>query len=196
MQHSKLISQGKRNDIIEELKKLENPDTYEPEGTCAQVAHRLKSREVVAKEYSLSKDTVARYLRINQLIPSLKEKLDNGIFAFIPAVTLSFLKEAEQGLLDKCINLNSFPVDMKKADTLRHYSEKGQLNDENIYLILSGELIPNKKPNRTPTVKVSKSVYSKYFNQNQSAKDIQAIVETALEMYFSAHDNTQRTVTK
>ena len=106
MQHSKLFSQGKRNDILEELRMLENPHEYRFGETCAQLGHKLKSREVVAKEYSLSRNTVARYLRINQLIPSLKTRLDNGEFAFIPAVTLSFLKETEQQLLDKCVGLD------------------------------------------------------------------------------------------
>ena len=183
LQHSKLFSQGKRNDIIKELQVLENPHDYKKDGTYAQVAH--KSREIVAKEYSLSKDTVARYLRIDQLIPTLKARLDSGEFAFIPAVTLSFLKEPEQQLLDNCIGLNSFAVDMKKADILRQHSEKGKLNEENIFLILSGEIGQKPKPNRTPTVKVSKDIYAKYFKSGQSAKEIQDIVEKAIERYFS-----------
>ena len=48
--------------------------------------------------------------------------------------------------------------------------------------ILSGAAIP--KPNRTPTVKVRKEVYAKYFKPNQPAREIQNIVEKALEMYF------------
>ena len=184
LQHSKLFSQGKRNDIIEELRMLENTHGYRENGTCAQVEHKLKSRDIVAKEYSLSKDTVARYLRVHQLIPTLKTRLDNGEFAFIPAVTLSFLKESEQKLLDKSIELNGFAVDMKKADILRQYSEKGKLNDENIYLILSGEVGQKPKTNRMPMVKVSKAVYSKYFKPTQSSKEIQTIVEKALELYF------------
>jgi len=189
LHHSKLFSQGKRNDIIAELEMLENPHISKAQATYAQVEHRLKSRDIVAKEYSLSKDTVARYLRINKLTSSLKEKLDTGIFAFIPAVTLSFLKGYEQESLNKCIDLNNFTVDMKKAETLRQYSEKGGLDDDSIYLILSGEIGQKTKPNRTPTVKVSKSTYSKYFQPSMSAKDVQNIVEKALEMYFDKQED-------
>jgi ParB family chromosome partitioning protein len=81
---------------------LEKPSNHGENGTYSQVEKKLTSIEKVGETYSLSKDTVARYLRINQLIPALKSRLDNGDFAFIPAVTLSFLKEAEQTLLDKC----------------------------------------------------------------------------------------------
>jgi len=48
--------------------------------------------------------------------------------------------------------------------------------------ILSGSVAH--KPNRTPTVKINKSVYAKYFKPNQSAREIESIVEKALEMYF------------
>ena len=184
LQHSKLFSQGKRNDIFEELRMLENPHGYRADGTCAQGGHKLKSREFVAREYSLSRNTVARYLRLNHLVRALRPRLDSGELAFLPAVTLSFLKEDEQLLLEKCLGLNAFKVDMKKADILRQYSEKGKLDEEGIYLILSGEVGAKPKPNRTPTVKVSKAVYAKYFKPSQPAKEVQDIVEKALALYF------------
>lgn len=183
--HSKLFSQGKRNDIIAELKMLEKTSDIGENGTCAQVEQKLGSREIVAEEYSLNRNTVARYLRVFQLIPELKTRLDDGDFALIPAVTLSFLKEAEQTQLDKCIELNGFKVDMKKAGILRDYSEKGKLTDDNMYLILSGEAGGKPKPSRTPTVKVSKTVYAQYFRPEQPAKEVQDIVEKALALYFS-----------
>jgi ParB family chromosome partitioning protein len=132
--------------------------------------------------YSLSRVNVFRYLRIEKLIPSLKSRLDNDEIAFVAAVTMSFLKEAEQEVVDDCMERNGLSVDMKKADLLRQFSEKGKLNGESVYRILSGET--TQKPNRTPTVKVDKAVYAKYFTPTQPAKEVQEIVEKALEMYF------------
>lgn len=100
-------------------------------------------------------------------------------------MTLSFLNEKEQSLLDKCIGLNGFTVDIKKSDILREYSRKGKLDDESVFLILSGEAGLKPKPNRTPAVKVNKTVYAKYFRSDQPAKEIQEIVEKALDYYFS-----------
>ncbi len=182
LHHSKMFSQGKRNDILEQIKMLENPHEYGADETCAQVAHKLKSREKVAMEYGLSKDTVARYLRVNRLIPALKTELDDGIIAFMSAVALSYLKEAEQELVAGCIERNQLAVDIKKAEALRLLSEKGKINGESVYRVLSGEATP--KPNRTPTVKINKTVYAKYFKPTQPAKEIQSIVEAALEKYF------------
>ena len=182
---SKLFSQGKRNDIIKELQMLENPHEHKENGTSAEVQQKFDSREIVAKEYSLSVDKVAHYIRIHQLLPIIKSRLDNGEIAFISAYTISFLTQDEQQALDKTMNLNGFKVDMKKADLLRQYSERGKLDEERIYLILSGEMGQKPKSNRTPTVKVDKEVYAKYFKSGQSVKEIQDIVEKALELYFS-----------
>jgi len=182
MHHSKMFSQGKRNDIIKQIQMLENPHDNEAGGTCAQVGHKLKSREILADEYNLTRNTVARYLRINQLIPPLKSLIDNGYISFIPAVTVSYLTEPEQILLAECIEHNDLSVDMKKADMLREFSQKNKLSADDIIRILSGEA--KHKPNRTPTVKVKKAVYSKYFKPNQSAKEVEAIVEKALHLYF------------
>ena len=186
MQHSKMFSQGKRTDIINELENLSNPYDDRENRTYSQIANKSKSITKVGDLYGLSKDTVARYLRVHQLIPELKERLDSGALSFVPAVTASFLKETEQKELDKCIQATGFKVDMRKADVLRDYSKRNKLNDEKIYLILNNELGMPPRKNRTPTVKVSKSTFAKYFTSKQSTKDIQDYVEKALDFY-SAH---------
>jgi ParB family chromosome partitioning protein len=182
LHHSKMFSQGKRNDILNQIKMFESPQEHGEDETYSQIANKKKTITKVGQEYGLSKDTVARYLRVQFLIPKLKSLLDDGNIAFVACVTLSYLKEKEQILLADCMENNGLSVDMKKADLLRQFSEKGKLNGESVYRILSGETTP--KPNRTPTVKIDKTVYSKYFKPNQSAKEIQETVEKALEMYF------------
>ena len=184
LHHSKMFSQGKRNDILEQIKMLEKPHEYKENGTFNQVGEKFHSGQQIAETYSLSKMTVSRYLRIQHLISELKAKLDNGCIAFIPAVTLSFLKEAEQKLLLDFLEQSNLTVDMKKADMLRKYSEKGKLDEDSIQQILTGAAVY--KPNRTPTVKINKTVYAKYFKQNQSAREVQKIVEKALDMYFES----------
>jgi len=180
LHHSKMFSQGKRNDILEQIKMLENPDGCKDDGTCAQVEHKLKSRDKVAKEYGLERNTVARYLRINKLISALKTLLDNGDIAFIAGYALSYLQEAEQALLVECMEQTGLTIDIKKAEMLRMLS--GKLEEQRIREVLLGKSKP--KPNRTPTVKVRRTVYAKYFKPNQSAKEVEEIVEKALEMYF------------
>ena len=182
LHHSKMFSQGKRNDILVQIKRLENPHEYKGEGTSAEIHKSEGTRESIASEYSLKPNRVALYLRIQQLIAPLKERLDKEEYALSVASYLSFLKESEQVLIADCMGHSNLSIDIKKANLLRQYSSKGKLNAESVFRILSGETKP--KPNRTPTVKVSKAVYAKYFKPTQSEKEVQDIVEKALAMYF------------
>lgn len=58
---------GYRSDLLAEIEEL----------TCAPVGHGKRTRDKLGAQYSLGKTTVARYLRVNKLIPALKERLDN-----------------------------------------------------------------------------------------------------------------------
>ena len=196
MQHSKMFSQGKRNDIINELEQLSNPYGNKENTTSSQVAKKLTSMEKVGDSYGLSKDSVARYLRVHQLAPELKTRVDFDEIPFIPAVTLSYLKVTEQKQLDKCMEQNGFKVDMRKADVLRDYSSRGKLDSESIYLILNGEVGQPPKKNRTPTVKVSKAVYVKYFTPKQTTREIQDYVEKALDFYAVHLAHSRETVSQ
>lgn len=196
MQNDKMFSQGKRNDIVKALKMIENPNEINDSGTSSQVGTKLRTDEKIGEVYSLSRNTIARYLRIDQLIPVLKSLLDSGSLSFIPAVTISFLKEKEQRELAKSMELNGFSVDMKKADILRQFSEDEKLDDERIYLILNGELGRKPKPNRTPVVKVNKAVYAKYFQPSQSAKEVQETVEKALELYCEHRESPSKDIAR
>jgi ParB family chromosome partitioning protein len=72
----KLDGQGKRNDLLDFL----------DDKPGAQVAHKSKSRDRVAEQYSLSKDTVMRYIRLTKLPKEMLYKVDSGKLKFIPAV--------------------------------------------------------------------------------------------------------------
>jgi len=138
----------------------------------------------VADAYSLSKNTVARYLRINKLSPALKKRLDSGGIPFVAAVTISFLKPGEQDMLEECLTESGLPVTLKSSDLLREYSAKGSLAREDIIPILKGEIGRRAKPNRMPAIKISNTVYAKYFKPGQPVKEVQEIVRKALELYF------------
>jgi len=195
MSHSKMFSQGKRNDIIEELLKLENPEYIGHDETCAPVGHKLKTRDKVGIEYGLSKNTVARLLRVEKLNCSLKERVDSYEISLRCAVDLSYLVEAEQEEVSRVLSENDFKVDMKKTEVLRNYSANSKLNEKTIYQILSGEI--NKKPKATasPSIKLKHKVYAKFFSPEAKVSEIEKIVEEALELYFQTHhgreeDNT------
>lgn len=152
LRYSKMICQGRRNDIIEELKKLENPDEIKENSTSGTQCHRTKSRDILGAEYDLKGRAVANYLRINELITPLKRRIDDAEFPIVAAVQLSFLTEQEQQMVDDVLSENEYKVNEGKAVLLREYT--GKLTPERTEQILSGEF--NRKP-KNPRLRRSRS---------------------------------------
>jgi len=192
MYHSKMFSQGKRNDILAELKMLENPQDTNENSTSAEFRKSSNTRKALAEEYGLRPNQIALYLRVHQLVEPLKVRLDNNEFPLSVAADLSFLKETEQNAIDKCMELNGFKADVKKATALRGYSEKGKLDDDKIYLILNGEMGQPPKKKRAPTIRLKQKVYSQYFTPNQKTSEIEEVIEKALALYFSQNRNREQ----
>ncbi len=188
LQHSKLFSQGKRNDIILELEKLENPDEIKVSETSSPVGKKLTSLEIGGKDYGLSKNSVARLLRVDKLIQPLKERVDKNEIAIRPAVSISYLPEFEQTALESVLSETSYKVDMKNAEILRAYSAKQHLTNEKIIQILTGEAQKKKAPSSTPKpLTIKPKIYTKYFDEGTPQSEMEVIVEQALAEYFNNH---------
>lgn len=184
LRHSEMFSQGKRNDIIDELKKLENPQYNKENETSAPMGQRPTSRDKVAEEYGLSKNSVSRLLRIDKLIPELKQRVDAADLPLRCAVHLSYLTEDEQTIVEQAMADNGFKVDMKKSELLQSHS--GKLSADQANKILSGEA--TRKPRGKtpqPPFKLKHKVYAKYFSSQSKASEVEEIIDRALEMYFA-----------
>ena len=189
LRYSKMFSQGKRNDIIDELNRLENPHYIRENSTCGNDFHKLKSRDKIGAEYSLTGRSIANYIRVNSLIPTLKKRLDDGEIILMAAVGLSYLSNESQEYVEAVLCESELKVDVKKASLLREYGKK--LDKDTVYEILSG--VKNRKPksNVPPPVKIKHTVYSKYFSPETKASEIEKIIDKALALYFEkAEDNT------
>lgn len=183
LRYSKMICQGRRNDIVEELKRLENPDEIRENGTCGIECHKSKSRDVVGAEYDLKGRAVANYLRINELITPLKRRIDDAEFPIVVAVQLSYLTEQEQQMVDDVLSGSEYKVNEGKVVLLREYT--GKLTPERTEQILSGEF--NRKPKKSTATafKVKPAIYKKYFTASISQKEFDSIVDEALALYFA-----------
>lgn len=87
--YDNIKSQGKRNDIIRELKKLNGEEIEEP-------ADDSSNRDDIAGEYGLSGATMARLLRVNYLTCDMKTAVDNGKLPLLSAVNLSYIDDNAQ----------------------------------------------------------------------------------------------------
>ncbi len=182
LEHSEMFSQGKRNDIFNELKKLENPEYNIEDATYGHDVHKL-SRDFVGSEYGLDGRSVARYLRVHELIDELKVRLDDGEIALVASVELSYLLEQEQQMVEELLKNKKCKVNHKKAKILR--KSKGRLDDKLVAEIILDEVINNQDVNKSKPIKIRHTVISKYFTAGETKEEIEDIIEIALEDYFN-----------
>lgn len=90
--YEKVMCQGRRNDILEEIAMLNGVDVPE---TCGQDVHKSKSRDSIGEDYGMTGRNIARYMRLNQTTDQIKEMVDDGTMAMVTAVELSYLSEEE-----------------------------------------------------------------------------------------------------
>jgi len=187
MRHEAVKGQGKRTDLIIDIENLLKNDRNASENgdnrTFSQLGKKLNNVVKLGGDYGLSKNSVARYLRINKLIDPLKNRLDNGDFGIVPAVDISYLSDEEQENLNNLLENSDYKLDMKKAAQLRESSEKKALNANNIEEIFTG--IAKKKNNSSKVQKItlkSKTV-SRFFSPEDKPDEIEAEIIEALEFY-------------
>lgn len=175
--YSEMFSQGKRNDIINEIRALNGES--ESNGN---------SREKVAEEYGLGRNTIARLVRISKLCDGILAWLDKGQLAVRAGVELSYLTAEEQSTLLEINTADNNDMLMKiseaQARDLRVLSvdckkESLELTGNQMLKVLA---IKKKKPDKK--IAISPNTYKKYFT-DKSNDEIQQIVEQALEMFYS-----------
>lgn len=161
---------GYRSDLLADIEELSG----------APLGHGSRTRDKIGAQYGLGKTTVARYLRVNKLIPSLKDRLDKDEIGMRVAEALSFLRKKEQEIVESLLE-NGKKISIKQADELKAESEKGDLNKAYIKRVFEpGYYLAKIKP-----VKLSGQFLSQHFNEKQSTEEIESVISDALEMYFS-----------
>ncbi len=178
--YGQITNQGKRNDIERELLFLEGkqPDN----GELVQ-----NSRKALADEYSLSSSTIARLLRINQLIPEFKTRLDDNKLALVVAVEISYLTPEEQHWLDNFLKAYSVKLDHNASIMLHQKSKSRSLTEENMRMMLLSLDHEKDKKKLYQSTKIPKTVYRKYFS-GKKEQEISEVITKALELYYASQD--------
>lgn len=189
MHHEAIKKQGKRTDLIAEIENMLKASNDGLSETCSPLANKSKSLARTGDQYDMSKDTVARYLRINKLIDPFKKRLDNGELAIRTAVTLSYLSDVEQLLVDAFLVISSTKLDMKKAEALRTISERNTLDAATVERILTGVQKP--KPTRPAAFKLKHKIVTMYFSSAQKPQEIEDTIMKALDYYFAHVKNNK-----
>jgi ParB family chromosome partitioning protein len=179
MQYEKVASQGKRTDIMRELKALEHGELSEPE-EC-----ETDSRGRLAKEYGLSGRTIARLLRINHLTEAWKLDVDSDTIALMTGVELSYIPELlQKHLHTECTDM-AIKMSLKDAKILKEMNQSGSLNENEISKFLIGKAKGVIVKKDYQSIKVSTEIINRYFEESSSKNIIESIIELALKRYFA-----------
>lgn len=125
------------------------------DATSNQVGWKSESAFVVGQQAGDSVTQVRRFIRLNNLVPDLQKKVDDGSLKFNPAVEISYLSPTEQNDFLDYIESQSCSPSLSQAQKLKAASKEGALNHGKLL-----EIMDSKKPSvppRDPTLTISVS---------------------------------------
>ena len=173
--YEKVMCQGRRNDILEEIAMLNGMDAPE---TCGHNVHKSKSRDAVGEDYGMTGRNIARYMRLNQTTDQIKKMVDEGTMTMVTAVELSYLSEEEQKQV--CTVLDENGGKIKNAQAVELHNEAGSLTADKVKDILVGDT--QGKP--VSDAKMFAQIKKKYF-KGKSTDEIMGVLEQALTTWFA-----------
>ena len=169
-------------DAIIHQRSMSQPDTE-----VRQVGTVIRSDDLLSKEVGESARQIQRYMRLTNLIPKLLQMVDNSelkespAIALTPAVELSYLKNDEQKILAKYIDMNLCTPSHSQSIELRSLSEKNLLVKETIDNIMN-----RKKPNQILSFKIEEDKLYKVLPKNIERDKIEDFVIKACD-YYTKH---------
>lgn len=150
--------------------------------TSAQLGRKLESADIVGKEAGDSRMQVRRYIRLNNLVPDLQKKVDNGSLKFNPAVELSYLSADEQKDFLNYIESQSCSPSLSQAQKLKAASKEGSLTSDKLEEIMAAQK-PSVPP-RDPTLTISVSKIARFFPVGCTKQQMENRILKILESYF------------
>ncbi len=199
IRHEAMKSQGKRTDLTEKVENILNninvieiPFTSDigSDKTCSPVANKLKTIEKVGQEYGLSKDSIARYIRINQLPKEFIALIDKEDIAIRTGVELSYIKEENLKIIYQVLTSGDYKLDMKKAKALRKLDTENKITFTVVIGVLDGLKPKKEKEDKEKKIKIPKylkKVFEKYFKDVNDEEEIAKIIDEALSEYFNGN---------
>lgn len=161
--------QGRRNDL-----------------TSDQVEHKLKARDVVAKEAGESSVQVQRFIRLTELVPELLDMVDAKKIAFNPAVELSYLMPHEQVQLMEAMDMEQSTPSLSQAQRLKKYSQDGKLAFDVMTAIMSED-----KKGELDKVTLTGEKLKKYFPKSYTPQQMEETIIKLLEGWSRKRQQSQ-----
>ena len=112
--------------------------------TRGPVGPRLKTSEILASDSDDSATQIKRYMRLTELVPELRDMVDEGRIKMRPAVELSYLdKDSQQDVVEQIEYTQGTPTH-DQAIRMRKLSEEGNLTPQAVMAVMQ-ELKPSQR---------------------------------------------------
>lgn len=148
-----------------------------------------RSDVAVAKSTPESARTVQRYIRLNELIPELKEMVDAQKLKFNPAVEISYLKPEEQQEFCEFIQSQEITPTLSQAQRLKAASREENFTQDLLEQIMTS--VPTVKP-REMRVTLEYCQLEKFFPKNVTPEQIVAQIIRLLEAQYRSRQRDHR----
>ncbi len=149
--------------------------------SLGQLVPKQDSRDKVGEEAGESGRQVNRFIRLNELIPELLDKVDNKEIAFNPAVEISYLTKSEQEMLLEAVDYSDATPSHAQTIILKKLSQDGKLTNEKIMDMMSEE-----KPNQKSKIKISEDKLRSAIPKSVRVDNYEDFIFKAID-YYSKH---------
>lgn len=172
-----------RLDAIKRQAGRPSKDNLRPVGTNLV---GTRSDENLAEDSPDSARQIQRYIRLTELVPEIRDLVDDGKIALRPAVELSYLSPEEQQCLTEQITYRDATPSHVQAIKMREFSKNGKLGPDVIESIMCED-----KPNQREKINIRYDQARKYIPANVPYEKTGEYIMKALE-YYHRHLERQR----
>ena len=157
------------------------------EGTSSRVGMKSpQALELVGKEAGDSRNQVHRYIRLTELIPEIRDMVDEKKIAFNPAVELSYMKPEEQREFLEAMDYAQAAPSLSQAQRLKKLSQEGGCRLDAMCDVMSEQ----KKDDMT-TITISHDVLRKYFPKSYTPQQMQDVIVKLLDQWQKKRNREQ-----
>ena len=157
-----------------------------PAKNSVPLAQNKTSREILGEQVGESQDQVRRYIRLTELVPEIRDMVDEGKIALRPAVEISYLPKVSQKFLLNSMEMEQCTPSHAQAIRMRRLDAQGKLTPEAIEAIMLEE-----KPNQKERIVLRGERFKKLFPPDLPISKREDYVAAAME-YYNRHRARQK----
>ena len=190
--------------IRTELQNLESGSYSEDNSENAvYITQNGKSKlAAVGTEYKLSKNSVARLVRISKLVEEILPSIDLRVLPVRAGVEFSYISEnAQKAIFEhykKTVvrdgkEYQAIQIEMKHAPALRElFKDFDGSVKQAMQMLESYSKGVEDKPKKPKPRKLKVEVYSEFFDEDDTDEYVNCIIKEALQMYFEREQTAAR----